>query len=299
MGAFGDQAFALPEILRSGAAMVFADTPPESVVAVGHLAAIWQGDADQALLTVVAVVAGQALACAPSLLAKVAVGVVLKMAVALHQQAVAFDVGGAAVPLAVDALVEQVARRVVDEVFGQLAAHFGQAVEGVVDVAFLPFAAVAEQAEVTVGVVAEVTTVQRLTIDIATGVQLADGVVLQSALLVVLVVADHVALLADGFQPRFVTMPGEGFAVEVDAFEGAAFLIVVVQTVAIRQPAVTELAECIVLITQGGPALVLTDMAILQVVSVGQRPGTVADNVARSEERRVGKECRSRWSPYH
>ena len=24
-----------------------------------------------------------------------------------------------------------------------------------------------------------------------------------------------------------------------------------------------------------------------------------ADNTARSEERRVGKECRSRWSPYH
>ena len=23
------------------------------------------------------------------------------------------------------------------------------------------------------------------------------------------------------------------------------------------------------------------------------------DNLARSEERRVGKECRSRWSPYH
>src|SRR6266446_761229 len=27
-----------------------------------------------------------------------------------------------------------------------------------------------------------------------------------------------------------------------------------------------------------------------------QRTGTIA---ARSEERRVGKECRSRWSPYH
>ena len=27
-------------------------------------------------------------------------------------------------------------------------------------------------------------------------------------------------------------------------------------------------------------------------------PG-VSDNGARSEERRVGKECRSRWSPYH
>src|SRR3712207_8569642 len=25
----------------------------------------------------------------------------------------------------------------------------------------------------------------------------------------------------------------------------------------------------------------------------------VADDVVRSEERRVGKECRSRWSPYH
>src|SRR2546422_6866411 len=29
----------------------------------------------------------------------------------------------------------------------------------------------------------------------------------------------------------------------------------------------------------------------------GQRPGK--SNLWRSEERRVGKECRSRWSPYH
>src|SRR5256885_10918756 len=28
-------------------------------------------------------------------------------------------------------------------------------------------------------------------------------------------------------------------------------------------------------------------------------PGVSPDTVARSEERRVGKECRSRWSPYH
>ena len=27
--------------------------------------------------------------------------------------------------------------------------------------------------------------------------------------------------------------------------------------------------------------------------------GTNQENAARSEERRVGKECRSRWSPYH
>ena len=28
-------------------------------------------------------------------------------------------------------------------------------------------------------------------------------------------------------------------------------------------------------------------------------PDVTAEEVARSEERRVGKECRSRWSPYH
>src|SRR2546427_962328 len=32
----------------------------------------------------------------------------------------------------------------------------------------------------------------------------------------------------------------------------------------------------------------------------GGEPGDMADRGAgRSEERRVGKECRSRWSPYH
>ena len=34
--------------------------------------------------------------------------------------------------------------------------------------------------------------------------------------------------------------------------------------------------------------------------NIGNSSGAVAVNVAnRSEERRVGKECRSRWSPYH
>src|SRR3712207_7194595 len=31
----------------------------------------------------------------------------------------------------------------------------------------------------------------------------------------------------------------------------------------------------------------------------GAPDARVRDRVARSEERRVGKECRSRWSPYH
>ena len=34
-------------------------------------------------------------------------------------------------------------------------------------------------------------------------------------------------------------------------------------------------------------------------VTVLLNPDTLDGNGARSEERRVGKECRSRWSPYH
>ena len=34
--------------------------------------------------------------------------------------------------------------------------------------------------------------------------------------------------------------------------------------------------------------------------SIGLSPREICDSgITRSEERRVGKECRSRWSPYH
>ena len=41
-----------------------------------------------------------------------------------------------------------------------------------------------------------------------------------------------------------------------------------------------------------------------QILGVGENMGTeeskkIWEENARSEERRVGKECRSRWSPYH
>ena len=42
----------------------------------------------------------------------------------------------------------------------------------------------------------------------------------------------------------------------------------------------------------------LRGIAILLVV-VGHVIGSGPDGGMRSEERRVGKECRSRWSPYH
>ena len=37
-----------------------------------------------------------------------------------------------------------------------------------------------------------------------------------------------------------------------------------------------------------------------RVILINSNPATImTDAVLRSEERRVGKECRSRWSPYH
>ena len=59
LGAFGDQAFALSDELGGGAVDFFGDAPADGVVAVGHLAAVRQGDADQPVLAVVAVVAGR------------------------------------------------------------------------------------------------------------------------------------------------------------------------------------------------------------------------------------------------
>ena len=39
--------------------------------------------------------------------------------------------------------------------------------------------------------------------------------------------------------------------------------------------------------------------ALTEVVGEGLRAYEAVINNLRSEERRVGKECRSRWSPYH
>ena len=42
-----------------------------------------------------------------------------------------------------------------------------------------------------------------------------------------------------------------------------------------------------------------TTERILYYTGVNYKIGDTHDGTARSEERRVGKECRSRWSPYH
>ena len=51
--------------------------------------------------------------------------------------------------------------------------------------------------------------------------------------------------------------------------------------------------------------LVLSEFLLLVVVALSVRliaqsvPQVWSQQIDRSEERRVGKECRSRWSPYH
>ena len=51
----------------------------------------------------------------------------------------------------------------------------------------------------------------------------------------------------------------------------------------------------------GAVGVVFSLMAIIQAVGFffGHGSGNYISRQLRSEERRVGKECRSRWSPYH
>ena len=48
----------------------------------------------------------------------------------------------------------------------------------------------------------------------------------------------------------------------------------------------------------GGPVVVIDPLASAETVDLVP-PLDKMGNFKRSEERRVGKECRSRWSPYH
>src|SRR3712207_6911722 len=77
----------------------------------------------------------------------------------------------------------------------------------------------------------------------------------------------------------------------------------------IRDIGVTGVQTCALPICLGdrevGDALervapvVLADAEVLEHHLAAQPAGRERDGGRRSEERRVGKECRSRWSPYH
>ena len=132
----------MPEEFGGLAVDGFGDASAEGVVAVARAFAVRGGDADQAVLAVVAVFGDEFLRGAAAFADQVAEGVVVVMAVALHQQAVALHPGGAGA-----VLHQQVAGRVVAEGFRRFVArvaHAGQAVEGVVVVAALAVAAVGD-----------------------------------------------------------------------------------------------------------------------------------------------------------
>src|SRR5258706_2535234 len=60
-----------------------------------------------------------------------------------------------------------------------------------------------------------------------------------------------------------------------------------------------ELAEFIAVDTGFYPLLVVTGVVLGLFGSTISVRRFIGETVTRSEERRVGKECRSRWSPYH
>ena len=266
--AFSDQSFALPQKLGSVAVDGFFDTATKGVVFVGCGTAARQADADEAVLAVVAVFGDEFLAGTTAFADQVAVGIVVVMAVALHQQAVAFDVGQ--VRCAFVVLTQQVTGRIMGEAFRCGAAHADESVERVVVVAALAFAAVIDTGEIAVGVVVVSTLKQVL-------VSLADCVGLQATLLIVLVLAEQQTLLALLFASGAELVSGQARAIEVDAAQTSAGQVTVVKFAAIGQAAVVQLADAVIFVTCGAPALVFSDQAILHIVFVGEWPIAVVD----------------------
>src|SRR2546428_1557809 len=69
----------------------------------------------------------------------------------------------------------------------------------------------------------------------------------------------------------------------------------------IRDLIVTGVQTCATAVCSVAPGASCTISISFTPAATGARTATVTitDDAARSEERRVGKECRSRWSPYH
>ena len=266
--AFGDEPLALPQKFGGVAIDGFFNAATKGVVFVGRGTAARQADADQSVLAVVAVFGDKLLTGAASLADLVAVGVVVVVPVALHEQAVAFDVGQVGDGQVV--LGEQVAGRVMGEAFRRAAAHADQAIQRVVVEAAVAFSTVVDACQIAICVVRVVAVEQ-------VAVLLADTVGLKAALVIVLILAEQQTLLALLLAPSDELVRGQARAVEVNAAKLAAALVVVIEFAAVRQAAMAQLAKRVVLVTRGAPALMLGNQAILQVVFVSERPVTVVD----------------------
>ncbi|MNM96077.1 hypothetical protein D3C81_1085430 [compost metagenome] len=184
------------------------------------------------------------------------------MPVGVAPQAVALEL-----PRAGAVVDQQVTGRVVSEVFRGLltaVAHADQAVERVVLVAAFAVARVADLCEVAVGAVGILAAVQRTLL-------LSDGMGLQTALLVVGIVALQQALLTAFFTTELEMMAGEPRAIEVDGRQRSALGAVILKTTVVRQTQVLELAADVVAVTQGAPTLMFGDQPVVDVVLELQR----------------------------
>src|SRR5690349_23137667 len=101
---------------------------------------------------------------------------------------------------------------------------------------------------------------------------------------------EEALILADAGAPTTASVV-ERLEHEVDAGEVPA------DGHAVRERLVEMLAE--VASTARAPIDLSGEPAVLMMVGVNGTGKTTTIGKIRSEERRVGKECRSRWSPYH
>src|SRR5713226_3510949 len=98
-----------------------------------------------------------------------------------------------------------------------------------------------------------------------------------------------------GFHPQFVTHKNDEYVRgEVHTQSIDSFFFFQAEDV-IRDGRVTGVQTCALPIL----AARWHEADVLAVVLVSDRKAEFVREAARSEERRVGKECRSRWSPYH
>jgi len=266
LGTFGDQAFTLPEKLCGLTIDGLLNATTKGVVLVACGAATGQRDANQAMLAVVAVFGDQLLSGTTAFATKVAVGVVVVMPVALHKQAITFDVGE--VRSWQIALAEQVAGRVMSEGFGGGAANADQTIQWIIVVAAVSFAAVIDAGQVAVCIVGVAAQEQ-------IAILLTYGVRLKPSLFVVLILAEQHALLALLFTASVELVRSQARPVEVDAAQPTAGQVAVIECAAIRQAAVIELADAVVFVTRGAPALMLGDQSILHIIFISKRPMTI------------------------
>ena len=91
------------------------------------------------------------------------------------------------------------------------------------------------------------------------------------------------------FNARTQDKPGQVLPVIITVYKDKSFDFI------IKTPPVAVQLMQAAKIQKGSPESNRTKVATIS----WEQVQTIAENKMRSEERRVGKECRSRWSPYH